>query len=124
MHGGCNASTAVEDAFVLGNLFSYLSNPRQIPSLLHAYQEIREPQAAHVQALEFASRMVLISPLGPALEARNAAFAETLKSDGELGDEMLSQLWDGYVGYYNYDTLEAVEDWWTKVSHFVFWLCC
>lgn len=63
--------------------------------------------------------MILSLPPGPARDARNAAFAETLTSDGELEDEKLSHTWHEYARSYNYDTLEAVDDWWTKVRAFV-----
>lgn len=119
LHSGCNVVAAVEDGFVLGSLFSYLSNPRQIPLLLNAYQEIRQPQVAHLQAVEYASCMTFILPPGPARDARDAAFAVTLNSDEEMGDETLAQLWAGYSRSYTYDTLEAVEDWWSKVSDLV-----
>lgn len=40
------AATAIEDAAVLGNLFSRLTSRGNIGLLLHAYQELRETRCA------------------------------------------------------------------------------
>lgn len=41
---------AVEDAAVLGNVFSHLSHPSQIAPMLHAYKELRFERTAATQS--------------------------------------------------------------------------
>ncbi|KAL0571339.1 hypothetical protein V5O48_010621 [Marasmius crinis-equi] len=43
-HSGQGAAITIEDAAVLGNLFSRISDRSQIKALLQAYQEIRQPR--------------------------------------------------------------------------------
>jgi salicylate hydroxylase len=63
---------AIEDAAVLGNLFSRLSHPSQIKPLLKAYEKLRLQRTANTQASSRLNQRIFHLPDGPAQEARDA----------------------------------------------------
>ena len=62
---------AVEDAVVLGALFSHLSQHDQIPSFLSAYQELRARRTASVRTADVGTAVMLVLPRGPVQAARD-----------------------------------------------------
>ncbi|KAJ7482369.1 hypothetical protein B0H11DRAFT_1723751 [Mycena galericulata] len=118
IHGSHNSSMAIEDTVTLGRLFSHLSNRRQIPLLLHAYQEIRYPRTTATQDSEYQSLVQISLPRGALQEGRDAALKETLSKAFEdfqnCGkSEMIQQTWAEYLVLFSHDANEEVDNWWT-----------
>ena len=55
---------AVEDAAVLGSLFSHLTHRAQTPSFLAAYQELREGRCARVRTADVGNARTMVLPSG------------------------------------------------------------
>ena len=64
---------AIEDAAVLGNLFSRLSHTSQIAPLLHAYEKLRLKRTADTQGSSRLNQHIFHLPDGPEQEARDAS---------------------------------------------------
>ncbi|KAJ3508492.1 hypothetical protein NLJ89_g5721 [Agrocybe chaxingu] len=73
------AAMAIEDAAVLGNIFSRISHPSQIGSFLKAYQDLRLPRATGTQRASQANQLRFHLPDGPEQQARDAAMKEAMK---------------------------------------------
>ncbi|KAI0683882.1 FAD/NAD(P)-binding domain-containing protein [Cytidiella melzeri] len=110
---GCShgASMAIEDAVVLGRLFSHLSSPTQIGSFLHAFEEIRQVRVEQVRVREASNAAFVRMPPGPDQDARNAdlRLARTEWDDGALKTEF-----EGLAGLFGYDAYDAAEEWWVN----------
>ncbi|KAI5118405.1 hypothetical protein M0805_002857 [Coniferiporia weirii] len=65
------AAMALEDAAVIGALFSHLSSTAQIAPLLHAYEQLRHARTARTQASARFNQHVFHLPDGPAQKARD-----------------------------------------------------
>ncbi|KAI6115946.1 hypothetical protein F5141DRAFT_1212557 [Pisolithus sp. B1] len=117
----------IEDAAVLGNLFSRLSSRTQIASLLHAYEAIRYERATNTQAFSRLSKATLHLPDGLEQEQRDrkmrAAMEDALKKAG--GEVVVSGTdtntkgntdhWDNEKRdaiQFGYDADEETEKWW------------
>lgn len=61
----------MEDAAVLGNLFSHLTCPEDIPLLLHAYQKLRHERTTETQASSRLNQRIFHLPDGEEQEARD-----------------------------------------------------
>ena len=94
----------MEDAAVLGKLFSYLQKEDQIPNILWGFQDLRQPRCASVKERETHRAKLFTLKYGPEQVSR---------------DQLLSQGAD--VGLYSleeprilftYDCDEAGADWW------------
>ncbi|KIL59725.1 hypothetical protein M378DRAFT_970132 [Amanita muscaria Koide BX008] len=117
------AAMAIEDAAVLGNLFSRVTSKSQIPTLLEAYQAIRYERATGTQLTSLSLQKVFHYPDGPEQEARDAAMREemerTIKGEGISNnrDGQNPNAWvdkgnkDALLGY---DADVAVKEWWIK----------
>lgn len=119
-YAGQGVAMAIEDAAVLGNLFSHLSSRAQIAPLLHAYEAIRYERATRVQAFSRLNKATLHLPDGLEQEQRDrkmrAAMDDALKkARGEVpvggtdtnGGEKEAIL-------YGYDADEEAEKWWRE----------
>ncbi|KAH8105299.1 FAD/NAD-P-binding domain-containing protein [Cristinia sonorae] len=123
------AAMAIEDAAVLGNLFSHLSHPSQILPLLKAYQDLRLPRASATQAQSRLNQKIFHLPDGPEQEARDADMRKamemelrllrgeqaedvTLGNPNQWGDKTKSEI------QYGYDADKAAEDWWEETGKF------
>ncbi|KII92425.1 hypothetical protein PLICRDRAFT_134009 [Plicaturopsis crispa FD-325 SS-3] len=113
-----NAAMGVEDAATLGALFSRLSNEQQIPMLLSAYEEIREPRCSETQQSEHQNREFLCIPNGPEQQARDDGLRETIKHSSldwdDADEEFLKATYESYIVIFAYDAGEMADDWWTK----------
>ncbi|KDQ23820.1 hypothetical protein PLEOSDRAFT_1097984 [Pleurotus ostreatus PC15] len=120
------AAMAIEDAAVLGNLFSRISCKSEIGALSRAYQSIRHPRTTATQQATLRNRDTFHFHDGPAQRARDAsmkvAMAEALKEyEGEIArmgeQEGNANMWadkrknDEQFGY---DADEAVDSWWRE----------
>ena len=72
---------AIEDAAVLGNLFSRISHPSQIAPLLHAYEKLRLPRTASTQASSRLNQHIFHLPDGPEQEARDADMRAAMEKE-------------------------------------------
>ena len=120
---------AIEDAAVLGNLFSRVSHPSQIAPLLRAYEALRLPRTADTQASSRLNQHIFHLPDGPEQAARDAdmrrATAVELRRIREgraAGEDALSgsaNQWadeDKNMAQFAYDADEAAERWWAEVG--------
>ncbi|EJD05380.1 FAD/NAD-binding domain-containing protein [Fomitiporia mediterranea MF3/22] len=113
------SSLAVEDAAVLGSLFSRLRtrSSREILRLLAAYQEIREDRCIEVTRTEYETCAFSVLPRGdPRREERDLGFAASRDMkvlDWEnLDDPFLQRIWEQFKGSFGYEAYDAADDWW------------
>lgn len=120
-----SAALGIEDACTLLHLFAGIQRRDQIPRLLNAYEEIRQPRWEIILDAEKAYRMELAMPPGPARDARDAFFGELARmnstfneddDDEEVSEdvERLRMAWIKTMAAYNFDAREAVDDWFSK----------
>ncbi|KAI9463897.1 FAD/NAD(P)-binding domain-containing protein [Boletus coccyginus] len=84
---GC--AVAVEDAAVLGNLFSHLSSRAQIAPLLRAYESIRFARATATQASSRLNQYIFHLPDGPEQEDRDRQMRAAMEvALSEVGDDV------------------------------------
>lgn len=107
-------SLALEDAAILGTLFSRLRSRDQVPTLLYAFQDLHKGRADAVAALEIKNADVALSnpprvrdglvrwSALPADEPEPPS-AESGPTDAELADIM--EVW----GYF---AIDAADEWW------------
>jgi salicylate hydroxylase len=119
------AAMAIEDAAVLGNLFSHLSRCSQIRPLLQAYLYLRYPRATETYTASKMNRWILHLDDGPEQEARDASMRLAMEiSLREANDELLTEDLSGNANQYAdkaksfiqyaYDADKEVENWWMQ----------
>ncbi|KAI0741982.1 FAD/NAD(P)-binding domain-containing protein [Daedaleopsis nitida] len=114
--GSHTASMAVEDAVVLGALFSHLRTMDQVPSFLSAYQELRQRRTALVTAADLANAQLVVLPAGPDADARDANMH---RRQDEWDDEgVLKAQFDEIREIFGYDAGDAAEEWWISWGRF------
>jgi len=119
VHGSNNSSMAVEDAVTLGNLFSRVSNRNQIPFILEAYEEIRQPRTSATQDSELtACELVSLHP-GEKRDFRDMGMRMTLHISfhdewTEEEEMVLANVWQDYLTVFYHDANEAADDWWRQ----------
>ncbi|KIP11010.1 hypothetical protein PHLGIDRAFT_172853 [Phlebiopsis gigantea 11061_1 CR5-6] len=94
----------VEDAAVLGKLFSYLQKEDQIPNILWGFQDIRQPRCVAVKERETYRAKLFTLKYGPEQVSRD----QSLSQGADLG---LYSLEEPRV-LFTYDGDEAGADWW------------
>ena len=95
---------AIEDAVVLGKLFSFLSSYEQIPNFLHAFEEIRQERVKKVKIREESNAAFVRMPPGPAQDARNSHFR---MARNEWDDGALKSEFEGLAELFGYDAYDA-----------------
>ena len=131
---------AIEDAAVLGNLFSRISHPSQIAPLLKAYEKLRLPRTASTQASSRLNQHVFHLPNGVEQEQRDAdmraamsvELARIRREEGAAGGEPGVGVGGGVeeaenegnanqwadrkknVEQFSYDADAAAEQWWVN----------
>ena len=87
----------------------------EIPTLLYAYQELQQPRARKLEALDNDNFAVRSMPPGPERDARDAAMKEFVKVryDPWRDDDVSRQWWKNYE-VWAYDTYDTADDWWTQ----------
>ncbi|KAH7912418.1 FAD/NAD(P)-binding domain-containing protein [Hygrophoropsis aurantiaca] len=120
------SAMAVEDAAVLGNLFSHLSSRTQITPLLYAYQSIRYTRTANTQASSRLNQKIFHLPDGPEQEERDkqmrAAMEDALREARGERSHSPSSTTAGNANQwadkaknmiqFGYDADEEAEKWW------------
>ncbi|KAG1807966.1 FAD/NAD(P)-binding domain-containing protein [Suillus subaureus] len=120
---GQGLAMAIEDAAVLGNIFSHCSDRSDILPLLYAYQSIRYDRATATQKSSSLNRHILHKPDGPDQEARDrdmrVAMEEGLRiARGEPSTVMLAGNANQWADktksniQFGYDADEESEKWW------------
>ncbi|KAK7060866.1 hypothetical protein VNI00_000599 [Paramarasmius palmivorus] len=111
-HYGQGSALAVEDAAVIGNLFSRLTDHSQIKPLLKAYEAIRRPRASATWLDTMERQGWLHHADGPEQEARDA----NIKN---LGIQKHRREHEATIpircsNAYGYDADEVVDIWWKQ----------
>ncbi|KAI0793854.1 FAD/NAD(P)-binding domain-containing protein [Fomes fomentarius] len=113
--GSHGPSMAVEDAVVLGSLFSHLRTMNQIPSFLNAYQELRQRRCDLVKLADIGNAQMVAMPDGPAVDARD----EDIRHEIEEWDEgTLKAQFEEIAEIFLYDAGDAAEEWWVNWGRF------
>ena len=120
------SSDCLESACILGVLLSHLRSMEQLPSLLYAYQDLREKRSPRLHELEMGLR-AYCGMTGDAREARDEnmraiAAAAQARHDrglrpGEGAEEdtgPLAQQFAEVAELWGYDAHEAAEEWWLR----------
>ena len=106
---------AVEDAVVLGSLFSHLRTTNQIPSFLSAYQELRQRRCDLVKLADIGNAQMVAMPDGPAADARD----EDMRHTADEWDEgMMAAQFEEIAEIFLYDAGDAAEEWWVNWGRF------
>lgn len=121
------AAMAVEDAAVLGNLFSRISHKSQIEPLLHAYEKLRLPRTADTQTSSTLNQNIFHLPDGPEQAARDASMREAMETELKMlsGEEIDIQN-EGSANQwadrkkneiqFGYDADVATNTWWAEAG--------
>ncbi|KAI9460294.1 hypothetical protein HD554DRAFT_2294757 [Boletus coccyginus] len=106
---------AVEDSAVLAKLFSHLRTEDQIPTFLHALQELREGRCASVVNCEQGNLLFQMMPHGPLQEQRDNMLRKQVAEGRPLlsSSELLDQ-WEQVKELFGYDPEDQADDWWVK----------
>jgi salicylate hydroxylase len=119
------AAMAVEDAAVLGSLFSHLSHQSQIRPFLRAYFSLRYSRTTETSAASRLNRYIFHLEDGPEQEARDASMRRAMKislreANGEPSMDDSSGNANQYADkekshmQYAYDAEEEAENWWVQ----------
>ncbi|KAF8338508.1 hypothetical protein F5887DRAFT_1237385 [Amanita rubescens] len=120
------ASMAIEDAAVLGNLFSRITSKSQIPALLKACETLRYDRATGTQLMALSLQKVFHHPDGPEQRERDAAMIKAMEvvlkeARGEaIPKDAFGKNPNAWVdkakkdALMAYDADEAVEEWWSE----------
>ncbi|KAI0730565.1 FAD/NAD(P)-binding domain-containing protein [Earliella scabrosa] len=110
MPGGNNAtSLAVEDAVVLGSLFSHLRTADQIPSFLSGYEDLRQRRCNFVCHADVAHARQMVLPPGPDADSRDQ---NVRRSPDEWDEGTTKAQFEEIAEIFVYDAGDAAEEWW------------
>jgi salicylate hydroxylase len=115
-----SARAQIEDAAVLGTLFSYITSPDQIPFFLAAYQDIRFVRATSAHEASRLNQRIFHYPDGPEQAARDASMREAMFELRKGGADTTSHAgnanqWadrEKNIEVFSYDAEEVAEHWW------------
>ncbi|EIW53098.1 FAD/NAD-P-binding domain-containing protein [Trametes versicolor FP-101664 SS1] len=124
------AAMAIEDAAVLGNLLSRLTDAAQLKTLIQAYEDLRLPRTAETQRQSRLNQKIFHLPDGPEQEKRDAGMrqameAELRKMQGSANGTSEDALegspnqWADpkkNTAQFAYDADAAVERWWRTMG--------
>ncbi|KAF7335898.1 hypothetical protein MSAN_02326800 [Mycena sanguinolenta] len=112
------SAMAIEDAAVLGSLFSRMTSRQQVLPLLHAYQNLRYPRTTATQLAARANQRIFHLSDGPEQEARDSSMRETMEDSlrEERGEPSRSELAKNAKEknriQFCYDAEAEAEQWW------------
>ncbi|KAI0319247.1 hypothetical protein OF83DRAFT_832260 [Amylostereum chailletii] len=108
-------STAFEDAAVLGTLFSRLDSLDQIPSLLYAYQDLRQGRAEVLNLLGLSNASVAMAAK-PHSKVGNTLVRLIMQNgdpdEAPLPDPMTA--WDEVEEVWGYSAIDDADEWWVR----------
>lgn len=119
---------AMEDAAVLGRLFSHLSSKQQIPSFLHALQEIREPRCIKVSMIDWENIFYMCMTPAEGREQRDETFraktsrgegvfdysSEAMVNGGAEEDSRMRERWEANMDVWGYEVEDEADAWWVQ----------
>ncbi|KAK7014080.1 hypothetical protein VNI00_019429 [Paramarasmius palmivorus] len=119
------AAMSIEDAAVLGGLFSSITTLQQIPFLLFGYEEIRRPRVLSTLRDTWENRHIFHLPDGPSqilrdISMRNGMIHALAKETHEGSGN--ANLWADHQKnqeQYSFDGDRAVDDWWNYIRSVV-----
>ena len=98
---------------MFGGLFSRLRSWDQVPSLMEAYQDLRQERVHSAACQDQSNADIAWLPPGPHRDARDAAMrADKQCVIGEFSDRMLRDQWDALSEIFGYSAIDAAADWW------------
>ena len=106
---------AVEDAVVLGALFSHLRTLNQIPSFLSAYEELRQRRCGLVFAADMGNAKMVAMPDGPMATARDD---DMRRRKDEWDEGTLKAQFEEIAEIFLYDAYDAAAEWWVNWGRF------
>ncbi|KAK7052232.1 FAD-binding-3 domain-containing protein [Favolaschia claudopus] len=114
--GQHNTGVTIEDAETLGALFARIQHRAQIPRMLAAYEELRQPRCAYAQDWELRKRTMLTLPHGLEQKERDAKLRRVMAYGdwAHMDEHRFKQMWGDEMEMFSYFSTEKVEDWWTK----------
>lgn len=109
---------ALEDGAVLAKLFSHIRTNDQIPTLLYAYQDLRQPHVRRVQQKELAELYFLCMPPGEIQQGRDD-FMRSQRDAGRspvapAGQDEELQEWTEIKDVFGYDAEDDADNWWME----------
>lgn len=111
-----NLGACLEDAVTLGELFGRLRRRSQVPAVLAAYEDIRQPRCAMLAETERRTITFVSLANGPARDTRDAGLRAALaaaKEDWDDAEEVLLQrTWGNFIRPFDYNAREATQEWW------------
>lgn len=108
------AAMAVEDGAVIGNLFSHLSHESQITPLLYAYETLRLPRSAMVQASARLNQHIFHLPDGPEQVQRDREMRGAMNGEEALGNPNQWADKGKSRELFGYDADKVVDAWWAS----------
>jgi salicylate hydroxylase len=100
---------------VLGNLFSRISDPAQLPYFLRAYETLRLARTANTQAQSRLNQKIFHYDDGPEQEARDASMRAAMRGQTEGSANQWADKAKNKTQF-SYDADEAAEEWWRDVG--------
>ncbi|KAI0090692.1 FAD/NAD(P)-binding domain-containing protein [Irpex rosettiformis] len=110
-------AAGLEDAVVLGTLFSHLSSTNQITTLLNAYQEIRETRCRILAHTDTSNASLMMLPPGPARDARDRILSAPKNEWDE--DSATRKEFDGLAELFGYEAEDAAMQWWVDWGRYI-----
>ncbi|KZT66461.1 FAD/NAD(P)-binding domain-containing protein [Daedalea quercina L-15889] len=112
------AAMGVEDAAVLGKLYSHLSIPEQAQDFLYAFQDLRQQRCAEAADGDLSTLRYISADLGPDQEARDSNMLAKYREGRNVleGDEDSGEVeqWSQVRSIYAYDCEDEADDWWVQ----------
>lgn len=108
------AAMAIEDAAVLGNIFSRLTDSQQIPGFLQSYQSLRLSRTAETQMSSRLNQKIFHLPDGEEQRKRDDEMREAMRGGTSEGN---SNQWADQTksrALFGYDADEVVNRWWKE----------
>ncbi|KAF9535182.1 hypothetical protein CPB83DRAFT_843622 [Crepidotus variabilis] len=106
---------ALEDAYTLSFLLSKLQKRDQLPRIISAYDEIRQPRAAHVHQYEVRRQMISKAPPGPLRSTRDERLRMISQIEqGAAAEEAILAIWGTELVVGTYNASAAAQDWWNQ----------
>jgi len=119
--GHLSTALSIEDAQTLGCLFSRLQHRDQVPRLLTAYDEIRQPRCAASNEYEYQHNLLLRAPIGPLQELRDRALEKTLvtRKGQHIDEDLFRDAWGTELILFAHDATDKVDDWWGQWGYMI-----
>lgn len=110
---------ALEDGAVLAKLFSHIRTSDQIPTLLYAYQDLRQPHVRRVQQKDLSDLYFQCTPPGEVQQGRDD-FMRAQRDAGRSplapagADEEELPEWTEIKDVFGYDAEDDADNWWVE----------